>query len=123
MDVDRPLHPPAADPDPAASAEAATVDIDESGGAAVIRVDGDLDAVAAPDVQAALFEVIGRCPGGVRVDMAGIAFLDSVGISVLVAARNRADEVGTGFELAAVPPACLRVLEITRLTEVFTIVD
>jgi anti-sigma B factor antagonist len=98
------------------------VTVVERDGRTVVSVSGDVDAVAAPALREQLFAVIDQATGAVRLDMGGVDFLDSVGISVLVAAFNRADDVGVTFELAAVPPSSLRVLEITRLTDVFTII-
>jgi len=90
---------------------------------ATVTVRGDLDAVAAPGLREALADVIDRSPVVVRIDMAGVDFLDSVGISVLVASFNQATDAGVAFELASVPASSRRVLEITRLTDVLTIVD
>ncbi len=89
----------------------------------VVALSGDVDAVAAPALRTTLADVIDRAPVTVRIDMAGVDFLDSVGISVLVASFNRAMDAGVGFELISVPPSSRRVLEITRLTDVFTILD
>jgi anti-anti-sigma factor len=84
---------------------------------------GGGDVGGAPARRDTLAEVIDRAPVTVRIDMAGVDFLDSVGISVLVASYNRAEEAGVGFELSSVPPSSRRVLEITRLTDVLTILD
>ena len=80
-----------------------------------------MDNVAQP-LRTAMAEVLDEQPALLRIDMAGVDFIDSVGISVLVAAYNRATERDVAFEVAAVPAVCLRVFEITRLTDVFTIV-
>ena len=88
-----------------------------------VVVRGDVDVVAAPALRDTLAEVIDRAPVTVRIDMGEVDFLDSVGISVLVASYNRAEDAGVGFELSSVPPSSRRVLEITRLTDVLTILD
>jgi anti-sigma B factor antagonist len=88
-----------------------------------VVVRGDVDVVAAPALRETLADVIDRAPVTVRIDMAEVDFLDSVGISVLVASFNRAVDGGVGFELSSVPPSSRRVLEITRLTDVLTILD
>lgn len=99
------------------------IEVVPDGDKIVVRVRGDIDAVAAPTLREALATVIDRVPGMVRVDMAAVDFLDSVGISVLVASFNRAQDAGVDFELASVPPSSRRVLEITRLTDILTILD
>jgi anti-sigma B factor antagonist len=122
MDTDRST-PAAADDDPAAAEPAAAVEVVPAGELVTVVARGDLDAVAAPALREALTEVIDRGPVTVRIDMAAVDFLDSVGISVLVSAFNRATDAGVGFELMSVPPSSRRVLEITRLTDVLTILD
>lgn len=116
MDVDGTSTPPS-------GASAVPIEVTHHDDRTVVSVRGDVDAVVAPVLRARLFEVIDSSTTAVRLDMAEVDFLDSVGISVLVGAFNRADDAGIAFELAAVPPSSLRVLEITRLTDVFTIVS
>jgi anti-anti-sigma factor len=103
--------------------ESTTIDIVAAGELVTVIARGDIDAVAAPALRGALAEVIERGPTTVRIDMAAVDFLDSVGISVLVASFNQATDAGVGFELMSVPPSSRRVLEITRLTDVLTILD
>jgi anti-sigma B factor antagonist len=95
------------------------VESDERG--TVIRISGDVDATSAPALRTVLADAIEVRPARLQVDLAGVDFIDSVGLSVLVAGHRRGLEHGVPFELARVRPACMRVLEITRLTEVFTI--
>lgn len=99
------------------------IDVVADGPLVTVRVRGDLDAFAAPALREALAEVIGGGPEAVRIDMADVDFLDSVGISVLVVSYNLAQDAGVGFELSSVPASSRRVLEITRLTDVLTILD
>src|SRR5262245_22665880 len=130
MGSDQATDGPVQQPDGGADADAATSSttvVERPDGTIVVAVRGDLDAVTAPAVRAALLDAIDRAVGSsattVRVDMGAVDFLDSVGISVLVASYNHAGDIGVTFELASVPSSSHRVLEITRLTDVFTIVD
>lgn len=123
----------AADRTPPPSATGAEDPVHASSGDVIERIDddglttvvvrGDLDAVTAPQLRSVLLDAIGHGPARLRVDLAEVEFLDSAGISVLVVGHNRADEAGVAFELATVPEASRRVLELTRLTDVFTIID
>ena len=96
--------------------------VERSEGLTTLRLAGDIDAAAAPQLRTVLAEIVDEAAPRLRIDMAGVEFIDSVGISVLVAAYNRTMERGLDFEVATVPEGCLRVFEITRLTDVFTIV-
>lgn len=117
----------ATDPNPAAvdrpGAPDEAIVVTSEPGRTTVAVRGDLDAVSAPALREALDAAIDGAPDTVRIDMAGVSFLDSVGISVLVASFNRAEDAGVAFELQAVPSSSRRVLEITRLTDVLTILD
>ncbi len=122
MATDRP-NPTAADPRGPDADPGVAIEVTSEPDRTVVAVRGDLDAVSAPALREALAAEIDRGPVTVRIDMAGVDFLDSVGISVLVASFNRAEDAGVGFELMSVPPSSRRVLEITRLTDVLTIID
>ena len=56
-------------------------------------------------------------PSGVDVgvDLARVTFIDSSGLSVLVQARQRVDELGRRFEIRAASRPARRVLEISGL--------
>ncbi|MEV0254546.1 STAS domain-containing protein [Streptomyces sp. NPDC050732] len=55
------------------------------------------------------------------IDLSGLAFCDSTGISVLLAARQRAQDAGAETVLVAVPAQTLRIFAIVGLDQVFTI--
>ncbi|MEV6574479.1 STAS domain-containing protein [Streptomyces sp. NPDC051577] len=55
------------------------------------------------------------------VDLAGMEFCDSSGISALLAARNHALAARADIALAAVPAHTLRVLRIVGLDQVFAL--
>jgi anti-sigma B factor antagonist len=96
--------------------------VERGPGVTVLHLRGDVDAAAAPTLRTVLAEIVEEAVPLLRIDMAAVDFIDSVGISVLVAAYNRTVDRNLAFEVAAVPEGCLRVFEITRLTDVFTIV-
>jgi anti-anti-sigma factor len=91
--------------------------------ATVVFVRGDLDATGAPALRAQLVSTIELAPPRVVLDLSGVDFVDSLGLSMLVAAHRRAEELGIEFVLARPSPASRRVFEITRLTDLFTIVE
>lgn len=55
------------------------------------------------------------------LDLAGLRFCDSSGISALLSARSLAIEQGGHIALAAVPANTARILGIVGLDQVFTI--
>jgi len=53
------------------------------------------------------------------VDLAGVTFCDSSGLTALVAARNRAVAAEAGIALVAVPEDVARTLHLVGLDQVF----
>jgi anti-anti-sigma factor len=67
-----------------------------------------------------LTTVLNAGPSPLTVDLAGVTFLDSTGISVLVKAYNRATEDGIALSLTDCQRIVRRVLEVTGLLSVLT---
>jgi anti-sigma B factor antagonist len=67
--------------------------------------------------------VMGEGPAQVVVDMAGVDFCDSTGMNVLLAALRRARERGGDLVLAGPRPAVRKILQVTGLESVFTVLD
>ncbi|MCU1454151.1 MAG: anti-anti-sigma factor [Acidimicrobiales bacterium] len=90
-----------------------------AGGHVVVRPAGEVDAATAPELLAALLGACSPQLTVLEVDMAGVAFLDSAGISALLAGRARAAEHGARFTVSNVQPVVRRVLDVTGLSETF----
>ncbi len=91
-------------------------------GTVVVDVAGELDLHTAPVLRARLLDVIeGQGNRFIAVDLAGVGFMDSTAIHVLVQALRLARERGGDLTLARVPPPAQRVLDICGLTRIFTI--
>jgi anti-sigma B factor antagonist len=87
----------------------------------VLELAGELDHTSAPLVHEAL-AALDLSPGDQLVlDLGGLTFCDSSGISAFLAARNRALAADAGFAVSAVPARIGRVFEIVGLDRVLTI--
>ncbi|MFF1306003.1 STAS domain-containing protein [Streptomyces sp. NPDC058307] len=87
----------------------------------VLKLFGELDYANVAELRAVLDELSlqpGQC---LVLDMSGLEFCDSSGITALIAARSSAQAVQADVALAAVPPHTLRVLRIVGLDQIFTI--
>ena len=85
---------------------------------------GEIDLYTAPRLHGELVAILsGDEPVQVVVDMSGIEFCDSTGMNVLLAAHRRAREQGGDLELAAPRPAIRKILQVTGLESVFTVLD
>jgi anti-anti-sigma factor len=79
---------------------------------------GEIDVAAAPHVHEALLEEAGSAKRTV-VDLEGVSFLDSSGLSVLVTALRRAQDREAELSLCSPSGVVARVLELAGLDTVF----
>ena len=94
-----------------------------AGGTVVVDVAGEVDLHTAPVLRDRLLDVIaGQGNRFVAIDLGAVGFMDSTGIQVLVQALRRVRERGGDLQLARVPRCARRVLDISGLSQVFTIV-
>jgi len=80
---------------------------------------GDLDLTAEPRVRKGLFEALSQRPDKLVLDLSDVTFIDSSGLRVLLACRNRCEETGTHLYLAGVGPEIERTLHVANLRNFF----
>jgi anti-anti-sigma factor len=85
----------------------------------VIELTGELDNDSAPDVRTLLPRLTLQAGQQLVIDLTGITFCDSSGMTVLIAARNHALAAQADIALAAVPDRVSRMLHIVGLDQVF----
>lgn len=85
---------------------------------------GEIDLYTAPRLHSELAEVIANAAPASRVvvDMSGVEFCDSTGMNVLLSCLRQVRERGGELELSAPRPAVMKILQVTGLDSVFTIV-
>lgn len=81
---------------------------------------GELDAHTAPALATTMTELP---PGEVIVDMAGVSFVDSSGLRVLLDATNRARANGGDLALSGPQASIKRLIEISGLGDFMHIRD
>jgi anti-sigma B factor antagonist len=84
-------------------------------GDAVVAVSGELDLSTAGELGRALIDLVGRHPHALTVDLAGLRFIDSTGLTLLVRTRTQLAEDGATLWLSSPTPPVRRVLEIVGL--------
>ncbi|MFJ4682982.1 STAS domain-containing protein [Streptomyces sp. NPDC091377] len=85
----------------------------------VLEITGELDHFHAPELRRRLDTLPLRAGQRLVLDLAGMDFCDSSGISALLTARNRAQAADADIALAAVPARTLRILHIVGLDRIF----
>src|SRR5829696_8702704 len=90
-------------------------------GVSLVELAGELDIAAASSVRSCVDEAAGR--RALVLDLSGATFLDSSMLKELLRASAELDRYETRLVLAGITPAVLRVLELTRTTDLFTLAD
>lgn len=94
----------------------------DSDGERVMRLIGELDAVGAGILAAAVGELArDDMIGKLVLDLGEVTFVDSSGLRVLLASERELLARGSGFGLRSVPPYAMRLLRITDLADHFEI--
>ncbi|MFI5910660.1 STAS domain-containing protein [Dactylosporangium sp. NPDC051541] len=89
----------------------------------VLTVSGEVDFETAGDLRAAVFDALAPGPTRVVLDLAGLRFMDSSGMGVIVGGWQRARQVDVRYVLRRVPPVIAEQFEMTGLDQVLTIED
>jgi anti-sigma B factor antagonist len=87
----------------------------------LVRLSGELDLYAAPQLENELETLIRAGAAHVLVDLSGLGFLDSSGLGVLLGAARRLGR--EAFALTGLGIETRRVLEITGTDRILTVID
>jgi stage II sporulation protein AA (anti-sigma F factor antagonist) len=85
----------------------------------ILRADGGLDSHNAQTFLNELQQLIEAGARRLVVDCVSLGYISSFGITTLIRIHKRLSEAGGNVKLAAVQAPLFRLLEITRLNEVF----
>ncbi|MFF2554921.1 STAS domain-containing protein [Nocardia sp. NPDC058058] len=103
-----------------ASATALTTSLQRVGSISVLKVDGEIDLVSSPRFGTALAEALSEHPAVLVVDMAGVGFCGSVGISALLGESEPVPD--TELRIVASMPV-RRLIEVAGMDEVLPLFD
>ncbi len=93
-----------------------TVDRHQDG--TVLRVFGDLDLETAPLLLDDAEPVLAGASGDLVIDLTGLDFIDSSGLSALIRINRRLSGTGRRFEIVPPRPSVAKAFEITGLDQV-----
>jgi anti-sigma B factor antagonist len=86
-----------------------------------VVVAGELDLASAPQLQREVLALLALPVNTVALDLDALTFMDSSGLNVLNQVRNAAEDRGIKLTLCNVRHPVRQVLDVTRMTELFTI--
>jgi anti-sigma B factor antagonist len=89
----------------------------------VLALFGELDVVSAPELAAALDEVLAQPHARVMLDLNGLRFVDSAGVSVLIRAKQRAETDGRTVVLRRPTEQLERVFALVGLADWLAVED
>lgn len=100
-----------------------TIQAEETDGALVVRLTGEIDIAAAPAVRETLLRSLNTGNAPLVVDLAQVGFIDSTGLSALLAGYQRARQLEREYGVAELQPRVARLFEITSIVRVIPVHD
>ena len=92
-------------------------------GAHIIRVRGEIHVSSAPQFAQRLSAAIDSGKTAMVLDMSGVEFIDSTGLSVLLNGLRLVTQMDGRMAIVCANPTVLRLFQITSLDETFDIFD
>jgi anti-sigma B factor antagonist len=87
----------------------------------VVELQGEFDHEFGEMFRNTISTVVSKHKMGVVLDMNGVNFIDSCGLSELLWARDYCSENMCQLKLAGLDESCAKILEITRLDRAFEV--
>jgi anti-sigma B factor antagonist len=95
--------------------------ITAGGDCAVLRIEGEIDAYAAPQLRERVIDLAGNGTVHIIADLRGAGFLDSAGLGALVGSRKALRARGGSLRLVATTGRILQLFRITGLSDAFAL--
>ena len=87
----------------------------------VMDVTGEVDVIGAAELDGVMRDVVAEGAADVVIDLADVTFIDSTGLTALVAGRNLCRSHDGDLTLRAPSPQVWRVLTLTGLDTIFAV--
>ena len=94
----------------------------EQDGHCIVMAKGEIDLYSSPQLREAILKAAKATKGKVGVNLHEVAYMDSSGVATLVEGLQAAGGADS-FLLVAPSQSVLKVLQLSRLDSVFTIVE
>jgi anti-sigma B factor antagonist len=99
------------------------VEAQTTGRLIMLTVTGELDLVSSPVLERELEKAYDFDADAILIDLRRLAFMDSTGLHLLVKAHQRAEEAGRRLALTRGGEQVQRLIDLTGVADVVTIVD
>jgi anti-sigma B factor antagonist len=98
-----------------------TLETRDMDGRTIVSVGGEIDVYTAPKLRDMITELVADGSYHLVIDMAGVEFLDSTGLGVLVGGLKKVRAHDGSLELVCNQDRLLKIFRITGLAKVFVI--
>ncbi len=88
-----------------------------------MSVDGEIDLATVDELNVAIQDVLASDNSNLLVDLTDTSFMDSTGLKSLVMAERNFTEAGRSFALAVKPGPIWRLIELSGVDSMLTIVS
>ena len=95
--------------------------IHDEAGVTILDLTGEIDVGQAPKLRDMLVDLLEKNSGRLLVNMSDVIYIDSAGLSVLIAANRKAQTIGGSFGLSNPQKPVQQVFNLTRMNKVFQI--
>lgn len=99
------------------------IDVHMSGGCAVVRVTGRLDASSCGGLESTLSHLVGDGEKNIIVDMTGLDYISSSGLRVLLATYKQLKKVDGNLSIAGPRSFVREIFEISGFLQIFPVYD
>ena len=99
------------------------IDTEEKDGAALIRLQGEVDVYTAPKLKSTLVDLVDKGNFKIVVNLEQVDFMDSSGLGVLVGGLKRVRSHEGAIALVCTQENILKIFRITGLVKVFPIFE
>lgn len=96
-------------------------EVTETGGVGVLSVAGRVDTATAPALEQAIDGVIAGGGRRLLIDLAGVPYISSGGLRVLLATAKRLRGDGDGYALCSLSPEVEKVMRLTGFSSILAI--
>ncbi len=86
----------------------------------VLRIEGELDALSAPELRPEIDALVGEGPAKITVDLAALRMIDSSGVGAIVSLFKRVRAQGGDVIVSGLSGQPLAIFQLLRLDRVFS---
>lgn len=97
------------------------IEVEAKDGWTVFRLEGDLDAGSAADIQGRFLSELSSGGSSFLLDLEKVNYIDSSGLAALVKFYKEVRTKGGTLALCAVQRDAMKIFQLTRLDKIFTI--